>query len=97
MVTPASRTADSADATETDCDVTVKDEPPLNSIPRCKPCVINVAAEARINNPENAYQIFLLPIKSTEVSPRYKRPPNPEYLAITYTSSCSCLFLHNSQ
>ena len=50
--------------------VTVNDEPPLNSIPRCKPWVNNVKAEAKISRPENEYQIFRLPTKSIEVSPR---------------------------
>ena len=42
-----------------------------------------VTAEARINSPEIEYQILRLPMKSTEVSPLYNRPPRPENFAIT--------------
>ena len=73
-----------AQLTEEVGEVTINDDPPLNSIPKCNPCVNSVIAEARINKPENEYQIFRLPIKSIEVSPRYKRPPIPESLAIIY-------------
>ena len=69
-VIPASLKAVSAVCTEAFAEVIVKDEPPLNSIPRCKPWVNKVNAEARINKPEMEYQILRLPMKSTEVSPR---------------------------
>ncbi|CAB4830154.1 unannotated protein [freshwater metagenome] len=67
--------------------VTVKAEPPLNSIPKCKPETESAIADARINTPENAYQRRRLPMKSTDVSPRYKRPPKPENLdMVSYAS-----------